>query len=76
MPNVHTNADWLSRIEAARRLGIGRTGLDRLVEQDLLTVKRLPGLAPQYRRADVERLLEASIHKPSRSPESGAVAVA
>lgn len=54
-------ADWMARGEAARFLMIDEKTLDGLVEQGLLTRRRVARARPKYLRADVERLAREAI---------------
>jgi excisionase family DNA binding protein len=56
----------LSVPAAARRMGLGREQVLRLVRNGSLGVRRFPGLRPQVLEADVDRLVSESVTPASR----------
>lgn len=66
MSTVSAEPRWITGTETLIRLGIGHRSLARLVEQGLIGVRTLPGLAPKYDSADVERLTAESTRPATR----------
>jgi hypothetical protein len=54
---------WISRVEAAERLGCPANQVPRLAAQGFISTRRLPGCDPKYGLEDIERLCRASTTK-------------
>jgi len=61
-------AEWLDAGAAAELLGVERRHIRRLARDGLLSVRRLPGVRPRYRRDEIERLAAASV-RPATAPK-------
>jgi hypothetical protein len=57
--------DWITRIEAAARLGVTPHAISRLVEGGHLTTRIVPNTHPKILAGDVERLAANAI-RPAR----------
>lgn len=56
--------DHIGAAEAQRRLGCGRQALAGLARRGLIRVRKLPGVAPKFNAADIDRLLTSSAEPP------------
>jgi hypothetical protein len=59
---THSEDDiWITRVEAARRLGVNPHAITRLVGNGHLTVKALPDTHPKILAADVDKLMVSAV---------------
>lgn len=59
--------EWVSRAEAARRLGIHTKMVGKVVEAGGVRVRELPGIAPRYHAGDLARLSAEAVKGPART---------
>jgi hypothetical protein len=56
---------WISKSDAARRIGVDVRVIAKMIEAGCLTVRELPGTRPRVLLADVERVAANSIRPAS-----------
>jgi excisionase family DNA binding protein len=57
MSTTTVESDWISLSRARELTGVGPMTLKRLIDEGLISVRKLPGGRPRLRRSDVETLL-------------------